>query len=392
MPCAIAFDAINWVASWPPVCDVKRVLLISHGFQPDYEAGFSSGLARNGVEVELVSSDRTLVDRLAAGVNAINLRGSQDRSRSSWRKAANLFRYYLQLGGLLIRRRGTPIHLVGHFAVDHPLAWRGECLLYRALGRRFVLTVHNVVPHDRDTPAVREALRVAYRIPYRLVVHTRRARERLIEEFGVEADRIVVMDHGIDEIPPLDDQQVNAARLRIGVREGERLVVFFGAVLPYKGVDLFLEAAVHFGPDVRVVIAGRCGDAEYRTRIRKLVDSHPLGERVCWNDAYVPEEAVTELLAAADVIAMPYRHIDQSGVLFAALRHGVPVVAFDVGSLREYLLDGAGVVVPPGDIKAFASAVMHVEPSAVARPRIQRIAERFLWAHTVAPVLALCEV
>ena len=367
-------------------------VLVSHGFQPDYEAGFANGLARNGVRVTLVASDLTLYDRLDPAIEARNLRGSQDPRRASWRKAINLLWYWLRLL-LLVARRRTVTHLTGLFSTNSfssawaDKAWVWECQCLRFLSRRLILTVHNVVPHDRDTPEVRGLLARVYRIPDVLLVHTARARQRLVDEFAVEPQRILVMDHGLDEIIQPRAEAIAATRAALGIEPGQKLVLFLGWVRRYKGADLLLDAARCTSNDIRVLIAGNCIDTDYRREIEQAISSDSLSKRVSWEFGYLAEERVSELLGAADVLAMPYREIDQSGVLFAALRHGVPVVAFDVGSLRDYLPEGTGLVVPGGDIAALAAAIDSIEPAARARDRIHALAERFRWQETVKPVL-----
>lgn len=369
-------------------------MLVSHGFQPDYEAGFANGLARNGARVTLISSDQSLYERLEPTMEALNLRGSQDAGRPTWRKAINLLWYWFRLLVVVAKRRPV-VHLTGLFSFSNiasPWAdktWAWECRLLRALSSRLVLTVHNVVPHDRDTPETRRRLADVYRIPDVLVVHTIRARQRLIDEFAVEASRIVIMDHGLDDIVEPEPGAIDTTRKALGIAQDERLVLFLGWVRRYKGADLLLQAVPMFRNRTRVLIAGNCIDADHRKEVEQLLAQSAIAERAMWEFGYLPESRVSELLSAADVLVMPYREIDQSGVLFAALRYGVPVVAFDVGSLRDYLPEGTGLIVPPGDVRELAVAIEAIEPAAAARPRIQGLAARYRWTETVKPVLRL---
>lgn len=369
-----------------------RAVLISNGLTPIYEAGIANGLVANGVDVTLLVSDRSLMNELSPDIKAVNLRGSQVEVRHGWRKALNLMWYFIRELAFLAHR-STTVHFIGFFMLAHirnkwaDRTWLWEMRLIRLFSRRLIFTVHNVMPHERDTPEIRQLMAKIYRIPDCLVVHTQRARQRLIDEFAIASERIVVMEHGINELVPPDPAAITATRSGLGVAASQRLVLFFGNVNYYKGVDLLLEAARRFGPQVRLHIAGRCGDQDYGRELLRTMRDHPMGERLTWEDAFLSETRVSELLSAADVVVMPYRHIDQSGVLFAALRHGVPLVAFDVGSFREYLPEGVGRVVPPGDLDAFAAAVETIEPSSAARNRVLAVAERYLWSHTVAPVL-----
>ena len=71
----------SWARITQGLTDVPDVILLSHGFQSEYEAGFANGLARNGVHVILIGSDTTLRDRIESSVKIINLRRSQDPRR-----------------------------------------------------------------------------------------------------------------------------------------------------------------------------------------------------------------------------------------------------------------------------------------------------------------------
>lgn len=368
----------------------QPVTLISHGFQPDYEAGFANGLAANGLDVTLAAADRSLFAALAPSIAAPNLRGSQDRSRPRWRKAANLLQYYTRLLALLCRGPRRTVHLIGLLAVNSGPAWPLELLLYRLLGHRVVLTVHNVVPHGPPpSPWTRACLKRTYGLAHALVVHTPRAAERLKAEFGVAESKLVYMEHGLDNPVPASPEQRQAARHALQVPEGERLVLSFGAVLPYKGVDLLLEAARLPGWQARVLIAGRCGDATHGQQLRQTMASHPQASHIEWMDRYLSEEEVTTVFRAADVLALPYRAIDQSGVLFMALRHGVPAVAFDVGSFAHYMPHLMGQVVAPNDVAGLSQALMAQPVDETVRQQVRRNAERFVWRKTVRAVLPL---
>jgi glycosyltransferase involved in cell wall biosynthesis len=367
-------------------------VLVSHGFQSDYEAGFANGLARNGVKVTLVASDQTLFDRLEPTIEAINLRGSQDSGRPAWRKAINLLGYCIRLFMLIAIRRPVT-HLTGLFLFSNfSSAWAEkssiwECYCLRLLSHRLILTVHNVVPHDRDTPKVRQHLAAVYRIPHCLVVHTAKAKQRLIDEFSIDPARILVMDHGLDEIIDPKTENIAATRAAMGYTPDQKIVLFLGWVRRYKGVDLLLEAARHLGDKSRVLIAGNCIDSDYQQEINQTIARHALAHRVTWEFGFLSEERVSALLSAVDVLVMPYRQIDQSGVLFAALRHGVPVVAFDVGSFKDYLPAGTGLIVPCGDTVALAAAIEEIVPARSARGHIHAVARKYRWQETAKSVL-----
>jgi glycosyltransferase involved in cell wall biosynthesis len=176
----------------------SSVTLLSNGFQPEYELGFANGLAVNGQQVVLVGSDRTLLERLDKRVVLKNLRRSQDPSRSRSTKVRNVLGYWWRLGSMLRKERPPLVHVIGLFTLRAPIAAFLEAWVLTHLTKRWILTVHNLLPHDRHTWLNRAIYRRLYRLPQLLVVHTERMRDQLESEFGLSRSRIQVVAHGVD--------------------------------------------------------------------------------------------------------------------------------------------------------------------------------------------------
>lgn len=354
------------------------VICVSHGFQTNYERGFCNGLAARGVAVTLISSDRSDTAGLAGGVHALNLRGSQEESRPRLVKALNLLRYHAALMAYALRHRGATLHVMGLLA---PLFWCGvvQGLWFRLLCRCYVLTVHDVLPHEQHTAYSRRVCGWAYRLPRRVVVHTTRMKQRLVDEFGLSPGRVVVMEHGIEPG-------------RSATFEGEAaadaeppLLLVFGIVVPRKGVDLLLDALRDIPFAFRLVIAGHGPDEAYRQRLRALLATHPQRDRVDWRDGFVPEAEMEQLFRDAALLVLPYRYIDQSGVLFQALRFGTPVLATRVGQFEHYVTTEVGELAEPGAAAPLREALLrwHARRKDLARARIREIGRAYEWPATV---------
>lgn len=368
-------------------CDV---VLISNGFQAEYETGFANGLARNGLRPLLVCSDKLLRDRLDGRVATCNLRGSQRADRPAWAKAVNILRYWWQLHRLLRRQPRSTAHVIGLFTLPSAVAALSEALALRLSVNCFVLTVHNLLPHDVHDSFTRVLYRWLYRLPHTLVVHTQRMRQSLQDDFGVPAQRIVVMAHGIDRLAPRAQADLQWLARHLALPVGRPVVLFFGAISPYKGLDLLVEALVGaFAPfDAILVVAGQCRDAALRRTLTPGLSALVSQGRARWVDGFIPEGDVLHYFHGADVLVMPYRQIDQSGVVFMALSTGLPVVASDVGSLAEVVPLTGGRVVPAGDVAALLAGLREVlaeVPQADRDSRVQQAAQH-LWSHTVRAV------
>lgn len=359
------------------------MLLVSHGFQPNYEKAFANGLARNGLPVTLVTSQRSLVDELDPGIRTVALRGSQNPSRAPWKKAWGLFVYTVRLYAFLAIYPRRALHLTGMFLTANVPLGLLEVAGYRVLSRRLLLTVHNLVPHDRHSALNRTLLRLIYRLPDRLVVHTEKMRDTLVRQWGISPHRVVVMEHGVDDLPLQSHPWQPDA-------EGRLRLLMFGAVARYKGIETALEALQDFA-DFPVVlsIVGACRDAELASELDALIARVPTPHHAAWQRGYVDESAVQAIFERADAVLLPYRHIDQSGVLLTAYRFGLPVLAFDVGSFARYVTPETGLVISDRTASGLQQGMraLRTRLAQFNRDVVRSAARRYLWENTVHVLL-----
>jgi D-inositol-3-phosphate glycosyltransferase len=154
------------------------------------------------------------------------------------------------------------------------------------------------------------------------------------------------------------------ARARLGLDPSGEVVLFFGYVRRYKGLDTLLEAwpAVRARRPATLVVAGDFYEdpAPYRALVVAAGAPAEGGSDVVrLREGYQSDEDVEALFRAADVVVLPYRSATQSGVTHVAYALGVPVITTDVGGLAETVRPGeTGLVVPPADPAALAEAIV----------------------------------
>ena len=194
----------------------------------------------------------------------------------------------------------------------------------------------------------RAAQRRLYERVDAVVVHSEHGRARLRDELGVDPARVHVIPHGaFDHL----DAAARRGAAAAGAREREGpVVLFFGLLRPYKGIDVLLEAwrgrrrTPSCGSSAcRGWTLGRCAAAR-----RPACASSP---------RFVADAELAGVLRRADLVVLPYREIDQSGVLFTALAFGKPLLLSDVGGFPEVAATGAAELVPPGDPAALRAAL-----------------------------------
>lgn len=356
--------------------------LLTGGDDRPYALGMASALTAQGIRVDLIGSDALDAPELHASplIDFRNLRGDQSESASLLRKAARIVTYYAKLVRYAARSRPRVFHILWNNRfqlVDRTVLMA----YYRALGRRVVLTAHNVNAAKRDgcdTLLNRASLGVQYRLCSHILVHTERMKRELVADFGIDERRVTVIPFGINDTIPSADLTAAAARERLGLEAGVRTVLCFGQIAPYKGIEYLVEALDAAHPEVHLIIAGKVkrGHEDYWEQVRWAIEASSLRDRVSMRIGFVPDDEVETYFKAADVVALPYTAIFQSGVPFLAFNFGVPVVATDVGSLREDIVDGTnGFLCLPRDAVALARTLETYFGSDLYRERDRRRGE-----------------
>jgi len=224
--------------------------------------------------------------------------------------------------------------------------------------KRIVMTVHNVAAHE-DAFWKRVLHRAVLKLSHRYIVHSE-ANAAALRPLVGERAVIDVVPHGVLDTPRRGVPR-SEARAALGIPGGARVVLCFGHIRPYKGIDVLLRAFAEVArehPDAWLLIAGQpwVDWAPYAA----LIDQLGVRERVVTDLRFIPTDDVERYIVAADVVALPYTRFDaQTGVGTRALPFGKPLVVTATGGLPELVRD-PDAVVPPGDAAALARALARV--------------------------------
>ena len=309
-----------------------------------YDHALAAALARRGLDVELLTSRFVHGPAPAADGYAVSesFYGLATRLGARRARLRRMLKGAGHVPGMLrVARRPA--------ALTH---WQWiwlEALSRRLLPRRRpqVLTLHNVIRRERSARRLVDAMDAT-------IVHTRHGAELL----GA-GPRVHVIPHGAFEhltrqpgerpLPP------ELARV-----EGP-VVLCFGLVRPYKGVDVLLEAFRNVqGAELWVVGRPLGVSIEPEAGVRLV-------------PRYIGEAELPAFFRRADLLVLPHLSVDVSGVLFAGLAFGLPMILSDVGGFREIVDDyGAGRLVPPGDPSALSAAIGELLSDPAERERLAR--------------------
>jgi D-inositol-3-phosphate glycosyltransferase len=348
----------------PVRADLEIALLTGCKDRP-YAFGLATALASNDVAVEFVGSDDLDSPELhkTPGLRFLSLQGR--KKDTGLAKVWKLLTYY----GRLVSHAVTSPANVFHVLWNNRLEYVDRTLLmllYKAQGKKIVLTAHNVNQRKRDSNDTffnRLTLKSQYRLVDHIFVHTQKMKQELMEDFQVPEPAVTVLRHPINDAFPDTSLTPAEAKLRLGIKDGERTLLFLGRITPYKGLEYLLEAFQQLGEGddrYRLIIAGQTkkGTEQYSQDIDRLIRTAGRRDQIIFDNQFIPDEKMELYLKGADVLVLPYTDIFQSGVLFLGFTFGLPAIASDVGSFHEDVVENrTGLLFRPRDSADLARAI-----------------------------------
>lgn len=335
-----------------------RIQLIDpSAFTPPYDRALARSLAETGAEVELITSrflygpvpeahgytvDESFYRRSAA-------RGLEARGRVPFKFAEHL--------GDMKRLRSQIEGDVTHYQ------WLTVPSLDRHLispKRPRVMTAHYVIPPDPSSRQVKSARKV-FEAMDAVVVHSNTGARRMNEIVGLSEDLIHVIPHGsFDYLTELPEEKPLPQEL-----EGAQgpVILFFGLMRPYKGIDVLLDAFAELdGAELWIV-------GNPRMDIGPLIEkADRLPGTVRWLPRFVHDDEIPAIMRRADLLVLPYRDGEQSGVLYTGLAFEKPMVVSNVGGLGDVAREhDAARLVEPGDVDGLGAELAELIGDEAAR-------------------------
>ncbi len=197
------------------------------------------------------------------------------------------------------------------------------------LTRRFLKRVDNAV--TLSTSVTEDVIKLAPKLPIKTLFHP------LYDDLQKKPDK-------------------NIAREKLGIPENAKnIVLFFGLIRPYKGLEVLLKAANLLSEDTHLIIAGECYGSW--DKYEKIINVSNAKSRIHVFNRFIPDEQLGDFFVAADLVALPYLSASQSGVTATAIQFDLPIIASNVGDLSNSITNETGALVVPGDSNALGEAI-----------------------------------
>jgi glycosyltransferase involved in cell wall biosynthesis len=379
-----------------------RVQLVDpSAFTPPYDRALAAALARGGAEVELLTS-RFLYGPVpvAEGYDVRECFYRRSAARGLEAPGRRVFKAVEHLADMLRFRRaatktarsGTELE-TGQSSPTEPDVVHYQWLTFPGLDalllpsvRPRVMTAHYILPPQPSRRRLASARR-AFGAMDAVIAHSEHGARRLREQVGLDPDRVRVIHHGaFDYLTRLPEEKPLPPELEGA--EGP-VILFFGLLRPYKGIDTLLEAF------------RRVRGAELWIAGNPRMDIEPLKQlaaevpgRVRFLPRFVEDAEIPAIMRRADVVTLPYHDVEHSGVLYAALAFGKPLVLSAVGGFPEVAEQGAARLIPPENSAALASVLTELVTDEVARSELGEAAASaatgsYSWDKAASQTLAL---
>jgi glycosyltransferase involved in cell wall biosynthesis len=361
-----------------------RVQLVDpSAFTPPYDRALAAALARGGAEVELATSHflyGPVPEEEGYRVEERFYRRSAKRGIDA--RGRRAFKLAEHVPDMLRFRRRADADVVHYQWLTVPAL---DALLLPPKRPR-AMTAHYILPSRPSGRQIRSARRVFGRMDA-VVAHSEHGAARLRDEIGLDPERVHVIPHGaFDYLTRLPEEKALPAELEGA--EGP-VILFFGLLRPYKGLDTLLEAFRRVEGAELWIVGNPRMDVE---PLRRLAAEAP--GRVRFVTRFVEDDEIPAIFRRADVVVLPYRDAEHSGVLYTGLAFGKPLVLSAVGGFPELEPTGAICIVPPEDPHALATTLVELVGDEAARAEMAAAASAaaggpYSWDQVARETLAL---
>jgi len=219
-----------------------------------------------------------------------------------------------------------------------------------------ILTIHDVDPYN----AAASKLQIMYfnsalKEFDHFIVHTQSSYDDFTKNFKIQKNKVSIIPMGVF------DDYFKKVTNKAGPKLAKQVILFFGLIKPYKGLDILIQAIAKLPKDILdKIILLVAGKARMDIKpLKTLAENLGIARNLHWRPEYIPEHEVGDILKTATVFVLSHKYFEaQSAVLMSMLPFGKPIVATKVGAFTEVLTDGQhGYLIEPNDPVALANAL-----------------------------------
>lgn len=321
--------------------DKKKILVVDfNGTSPTYTYYFVKGLIDAGMYVKVLGKKNN---------RFIDVHNYQEKylGLNSRYKYLNYLLNWIYL--FFLSKKYKAIHfqwlpMLNYSGVEFFLV-----KILKSFNSNIFYTIHNFYPHGCNDDLIKKRYIRLYNLMDNFIIHTQSTKEKFVKNIFIKKNFILI-NHGLfySEFSSLITKQ-----------EGINLLIL-GHIMPYKGVEDAISAVriiLNKGIKINLRIKGKC-NKKYYLKLIKHIAKLKVSKNVIITDYFIEVDELIQSYKESSLCIMPYREIEQSGVLYTSIGLGIPVVSYDVGGISEKITHRInGSIVPRNNIEKLAQEV-----------------------------------
>jgi glycosyltransferase involved in cell wall biosynthesis len=324
----------------------------------DYTFYLCSGMKAVGIDIYLVvPEDREVGFKI--NFLLVNLSPTKSSSVSKSDKLIRYINYLIKLYRYIKKNKFDAVHFQFLRRIEAESIF---FLFLRLTGTNLVYTVHDVSPLKKNK--LNSLLNILiYKSAKVLIVHSAKNKQMLLDRVSLNPEKIKIVPHGnFNHYVSAEPLTKNDARKYFGLNSEEKVLLFFGFIKEYKGLDILLEAAAISSKSIgnlTLIIAGAAQSKTLVESYNKMISELPKDVKVIYHSEFIDRDKVAFYFLASDVLVLPYRIISHSGVLHLAYSFGRAIIGTRVGDFEEFIEDGkSGILTNSNDSAGVAKAII----------------------------------
>ena len=311
------------------------VMMVDSTIGNDYSLCLCDNLHSEGIKVILVTTeDREFYSKPDYKVKF--WMPSKKQHKSKLLKTFKYFTYQSKVLLYAVFNRSSVIHYQFFRSRMDSIGF----FVLRIFHKRLVHTAHNVLPHEkRKIDYLLNNL--VYKSAEAIIVHSEFIKRKLLKNFKKDESKVFVVPHGNFDFftETKSDKKINTREV-LDLISTDKVMLFFGIIREYKGLDMLLDAfdiAATNVEGIKLLIAGSTASTEVTDRYINKISNLKHRDKINYKFQFIPIDEVPLYFKAADVILLPYKAIDHSGIIHLAYSFGKPVIATRVGDFEEVI-------------------------------------------------------
>jgi glycosyltransferase involved in cell wall biosynthesis len=231
--------------------------------------------------------------------------------------------------------------------------------------KRIVITVHNITPHVKNKINIfidKIFNKIIFPFAHLFIIHNVRNKKKLIKLYNISEEKICIITHGVLKLDMYNSFSKNEARDHLGIPRKKKVILFFGYIWKYKGLDVMLKSLVLVKKELNDVVLLIVGLPFNDWKdYEKMIDGLDISKHVVTKLGYVPDSDVKIFFSASDICVFPYKEPfdTHGGAPALAISFKKPIIVTDIGGLPEYVLD-KNAISDPEDVESLAKNIVNV--------------------------------